>query len=70
MYRYPVGSVVRNVMPVVTGLGTFPSGMQWRVEKRFRGYELTALEACPHCGVRPRASRVEQYQLEPVRSAS
>ena len=66
MYRYAVDSVVRNVIPVTTGLAQFPIGTQWRVRKRFRGYELEGLERCPHCGVRPRASRVEQFQLEPV----
>ena len=70
MYRYAIDSIVRNIMPVTTGLAVYPLGMQWRVIKRFHGYELEGTETCPHCGVRPRARKVEQYQLEPVSDES
>ena len=68
-YRYKIGQRVRNVRAITTGLATFPIGMIWEVTKRFRGSELRADAECPQCGVRPRASRVDEYGLESVRDS-
>ena len=68
-YRYEIGQLVRNIRPITTRQATFPIGMVWRITKRFRGYSCEADTECPHCGVRPRASRLDNYDLEPVRDS-
>lgn len=63
MYKFKVGAKVKTQKTIVFGYGSIPAGALATVISRFKGYELVT-DACPHCGVKIRISRVQESSLE------
>lgn len=59
------GKRVRSLVPLNTSQVVVPAGTEFTVEGKFNGLDILG-DACSHCGVQVRISRVNPSKLELV----
>lgn len=64
--EYWIGKKVRTLLDIENGYITIPKGFILRIDRKYQGFSLSAIDVCPHCGIGRKISisRVKPYHLE------